>query len=131
MRSAPTALFSSHVLQVGQSCKKTGKRCTEPNPVSPVWSTLSLEKHLQFPWGLCGRYRSADSNMSSKAAKVWLEAPFQGDVSSHCSPCLPEHSTNKIFGSSRSSAVLCHYIHPTAPEKPSGKEASYGKNRVI
>lgn len=41
----PRALFSSPVLH------RQGKRHTQQNPVSPVWCTLALEKHLQFPWG--------------------------------------------------------------------------------
>lgn len=41
--------------------------CTKPNPVSPVWSALCLGKQLPSPWGLCGRYQSAHSSVSSEA----------------------------------------------------------------
>lgn len=91
------AWFSSH--ETGQSCKKTGKRFTEQNPVLPVWPTPSLEKHLQFP---CSRQCVFKS--------VWLEVAPWGDVSSHCWPHLPENSTNKIFGKQQvfSCAVSLH-----------------------
>lgn len=113
--SPPMAWLSSH--ETGQSCKKTGKRFTEQNPVSPVWPTPSLEKHLQFP---CSR--------QCVFKNIWLEVASQEHVSSYCWPHSPENSTNKVLGSSRSSAVLYHYMYQKTIEEPSRKGMSYGEN---
>lgn len=100
----PRALFSSPVLhrQVRGTHSKIQSR---QSGVPQLWKNTSSSPGVTQQIPVC--------SWQGFSKSIWLEVTSQGDVSSHCLSHLSGNSTNRIWGRSRSWAVLFHTPNAT------------------